>query len=192
MEESESLIAYAVTGGTESQKSVAQSLREQYQRYITWEGRHSRLMKQVGGASSSVEQVCDLRAMTLSLVSPGAVTRYLSATGTRGKDRKLLIQGLHPHRDYVRSVVTEHSRYVRSEASSMCARFLARKLGDPRVGSWFSKYKTAYDEYFAMYCECLIAEKRGWQDPLSVFMMEKKTEVYALRKTILQPPAEFM
>ncbi len=74
----------------------------------------------------------------------------------------------------------------------MCARFLARKLGDPRVGSWFSKYKTAYDEYFAMYCECLIAEKRGWQDPLSVFMMEKKTEVYALRKTILQPPAEFM
>lgn len=189
MEESESLIAYAVTGGSELQKSVAQTLSEHYRRYMSWEGRHSGLMKPVSDANTNIEQVRDLRAITLTLVSTGAVTRYLKCSGTRGKDRKFLMQGLHPHQDYVCSIVKEHSRYLKSEASSMCARFLARKLGDPRVGTWFSSYKTLYDEYFAMYCDCLIAEKRGYADPLSALMLEKKKEVYTLRKTILQSSA---
>ena len=192
MEESESLIAYAVTGGSDQQKSVAQSLKEQYQRYVSWEGRHSNLMRRAGDAVNNVEQVYDLRALTLQLVANGAVTRYLRNTETTGKNRKALIEGLHPHQDYVKSIVQEHSRYLRSEASSMCARFIARKLGDPRVGTWFSRYRDLYDEYFAMYAERVIAERRGFQNPLSVFMMDKKKEIYELRKTILVPPSEIM
>lgn len=71
----------------------------------------------------------------------------------------------------------------------MCARYLAYKLGDQRLVGWHQRYVSAVDEYYAMYCECAIAEARGSQCVIEPLLREKKAEMVLLRQRILNRTA---
>lgn len=186
MSESESLIDYACEAGSPRQRAIAGRLTEQLPRYASWENIHSGLMKPVSFSATSHEQVFDLRATTLSLVHRGALFRYLEKRGIRGRERVRVVRCLHPHQDYAGALVKEHALHVRAEASAMCTRYIAYKMGDYLLSNLFREYSSAVDEYYAMYCECAVAESRGGHSVLEPLLCEKKAELGLLRDKILR------
>ena len=188
MDESVVLIDYALVAGSDHQKALIGRLTEKYSRYMGWEYRHAGLMKKVADSDTRYRQIYDLRVVTMSMVHLGALTRYLKKRKIRGRDRKLLVAGLHRHQDYIGAILREHTNYIRAEASSLCTRYLGIKLGDAGLGGWYGQYRRAFDDYFETFCDGIVADGRGESFPMEVFLKHKKGEVARLRAQMLNSP----
>jgi hypothetical protein len=86
--------------------------------------------------------------------------------------------------DYTRAVIGEHRRYLQSNSSLFCADHLEVQLmHDVCFTSGFADYRDQYQEYFSLYCHCVIAESRGSDYAMQSILLEMKRR---LSKTAAQ------
>ncbi len=185
MAESEGLIDHTGRAGTPEQKAITRPLIEDIKRYCRWERRHSGLMHTVADAGSRPGQICGLRDIIITLIHQGALFGYMKERQLRGRDRDLLIRAFHPWSDYRQAVIEEHSNYVRSQSSSLCARYLATKLGDDALLDWYGGYHELFDDYFELFCDTVIAEGTGEILSYAPLLRDRKAVVMAERRRIL-------
>ena len=185
MAESEGLIDHTVRVGSPDQKALLRPLTDDIRTYCLWERRHSTLMQSVAESGSRPEQIRDLSDVIISMIHQGALFQYLREKSVRGRDREILIKAFHPWCDYGQAVIEEHNHYIRAHSSSLCARYLAMKLGDEHVRDWFGTYQTLFTRYFELFCDTVIAQGTGRALTYEPLLREHKALVMAERRRIL-------
>lgn len=186
MAESEGVIAHVKHRGRGEPRHIARRLTEKPQRYYDWESRHAGLMTGVADSTSVMAQVHSLRKILLTSVHVSALPRFLKQRQVHGQDRETLVKIFHAYGDFTKAVLQEHATYLRAESTSLCARYLALKLGDSNMRNWLADYYDQYDEYFAMFCEAMLADARGEDYALRPLLYEKKLMVHQRRAAVLK------
>jgi len=191
MEESEAVLAQAARTGSNRERGVATQLLAHPSDYRRWESEHLRLMAAVAGTPRPGLQVRALLSTSVSLIHRKALFEYLRDHGPRGGQRRLLIHHFHGFNSYTQAVVAEHSNYLRSFASLICAEGIgATLLAHQAFGEPLRAYEQLYAEYFRNYCHSVLAPTASADDDtVSALLPYLKQDVLDVRTRLLAMPA---
>jgi hypothetical protein len=158
MEESEARIEDAARAGTPSEVMVARRILDDLHVYRRWEAEHVRLVRAVAAQRRREGQLTALKSASFALIHRKAMFEHLRDHKVTGRARHAVFALLHGERDYVESVLAEHSIYLRSASSLMCSRHIGtRVLLDPDFDESVLRYEQMYAEYFRTFCEGALA-----------------------------------
>jgi hypothetical protein len=193
MDESESHIEFSAQRGPRGDKQIAQQLLASPVEYRNWEAAHSQMMASVARPHRSALQASTLLTTAFTLVHRRAFFEYLRGQNITGTRRRELVQHFHARQSYTQAVVTEHTNYLHSSASLMCAERLGETIVPHQAfGDSFRRYEQVYTEYFRSYCHNYLAptaidnEISASVRPL---VPQLKRDVLALRAKLLALPA---
>lgn len=137
---------------------IASRVLEDPAAWHAWEGEHSNMMRSVAGRSRPIEQVRELRVASFGLIHRKAPFAFLRASGARGESRRRLLRHLRPGSSYGRALLREHTVFLRSAASYLCASHAGRVIAlDYVFEDPIFRYEELYTEYFTTYCDVSIA-----------------------------------
>ncbi len=185
MDESCALLEHAGRSGSESQKDIAQAVLHNPGRYRRWRQCHQQAMRAPSKARTTMQQMIALREVALNQVPKAALFAFFQRHKPDRDDRKMLLQAFGTTRDYNEAILFAHDDYLSAEASGLCARFLAMKLGDIDHKEWYRDYLDVYNAYFALYCQAMIKETRGEEFAMAAMLGELKKRVSETRSRIL-------
>ena len=185
MDESCALLEHAAESGSASQKDIAQAVLHSPGRYRRWRQCHQQAMRAPSKARTTMQQMIALREVTLNQVPKAALFAFFQRHKPDRGDRKMLLGAFGTTRDYNEAILVAHDDYLCAEASGLCARFLAMKLGDIDHKEWYRDYLGVYNAYFALYCQSMIKENRGEEFAMATMLGELKKQVTETRSRIL-------
>jgi hypothetical protein len=189
MEESEARVAAAIIDGTPDERIVASRVLETAHSYQHWETEHDRLMRAVAGQSRLAQQCEVLRATAFSLLHRKALFEYLRERRVTGPKRHKLLAVFYGPREYAGAMVKEHTNYVRSGSSYLCAFHLGSQLiGDPAFDEPLELYQQWYSEYFRLFCDsalCETAQERAALGSMEALKPLLKSQLTQARQAIL-------
>ena len=192
MEESEAHIARIARRDASLEQQIAAQILANPHDYRRWEVEHERLMAAVARPNRSAVQARALLSTAFSLVHRRALFEYLRGHAVRGTGRRDLIQHFHGNRSYSQAMVTEHSNYLRSSASLLCAEhFGTTILVHQAFGDPFRRYEQLYAEYFRSYCDSYLAPPaaaNGDSDSVRTLLPYLKRDVLDVRARLLALP----
>ncbi len=175
--------------GSELERQVVNRIFETPDSYDHWESFHSGLMNTVGNGSNRKEQLVKMRRTRFTLIHRQSLFQYLRDSGVKGEKRTAVIRAFHDTTDYMRAVVTEHGRFLRSNSSLYCTDHLADSvLRDTRFTNGLAHYRQRYMDYFAMYCNWIIAEQPGDQYATRRLIPETKNLLAGMQNRLLRMP----
>ena len=193
MEESEAHISRTARSGPSVEQQVATQILANPLDYRRWETEHERLMAAVARPVRSGVQVRALLSTAFSLVHRKALFEYLRSHAVRGTGRRDLMQHFNGNRSYSQAIVAEHSNYLRSSASLLCAEhFGATILMHQAFGDPFRRYEQLYSEYFRSYCDSYLAAPSKTEydsDSMRALLPHLKRDVLDVRARLLALPA---
>jgi hypothetical protein len=193
MAESEAHIARAARKGPSPEQQVAAQILANPTDYRNWEAEHERLMAAVARPNRSGVQTRALLSTAFSLVHRKALFEYLRGHEVRGLGRRELIQHFHGQKSYTQAIVAEHSNYLRSSASLICAEhFGTTILAHQAFGSPFRRYEHLYAEYFRSYCDSYLtppSKTEDVSDSMRALLPHLKRDVLDVRARLLAMPA---
>lgn len=161
--------------------------------YSRWLSFHSGLMTKVAASHTPKEQLIRLRKTSFSLLHRQALFEHIRTAQVTGSDREALFAAFHGSTSYARAVLTEHGRFLESNSSLFCADHLELFiLNDTAFGRALADYRTQYMEFFAIYCDWVIAEHRGDDFCMAPMIPELKTQLLGLQSRILAMPVGAM
>lgn len=186
---SESRIERLRWSGSDDERWYVSRLFEKPVNYRRWESFHFDLMKKVASSQSPKGQIIGLRRARFALLQRQALFQHFRDEGVRGGDREILMSTLRAGSDFSKAVVVEHSNYLRSNSSLLCATYLRDLLlDDDRFDTELERYHEAYMEYFKLYCDWIIADVRGEDFPLRAMMTEMKQTLLRIQTRLLAMP----
>ena len=185
MEESCALLEHAGASGSDFQKDIAQAVLHNPGRYRRWRQCHQQAMRAPSKARTTMQQMIALREVTLNQVPKAALFAFFQRHKPDRADREMLLGAFGTTRDYNEAILVAHDDYLGAEATGLCARFLAMKLGDIDHKEWYRDYLDVYNAYFALYCQSLIKETRGEEFAMAAMLGELKKRVTETRARIL-------
>ena len=192
MEESEAHIARIARRDASLEQQIAAQILANPHDYRRWEVEHERLMAAVARPNRSAVQARALLSTAFSLVHRRALFEYLRGHAVRGTGRRDLMQHFHGNRSYSQAMVTEHSNYLRSSASLLCAEhFGTTILVHQAFGDPFRRYEQLYAEYFRSYCDSYLAPPaaaNGDSDSVRTLLPFLKRDVLDVRARLLALP----
>ena len=192
MEESEAHIARIARRAASLEQQIAAQILANPHDYRRWEVEHERLMASVARPNRSAVQARALLSTAFSLVHRRALFEYLRGHAVRGTGRRDLMQHFHGNRSYSQAMVTEHSNYLRSSASLLCAEhFGTTILVHQAFGDPFRRYEQLYAEYFRSYCDSYLAPPaaaNGDSDSVRTLLPYLKRDVLDVRARLLALP----
>lgn len=193
MDESEAHIEQAAQRGPAGDRQIAQQLLASPVAYRNWEAAHSQMMASVARPHRSAAQASTLLSTAFTLVHRRAFFEYLRGQNITGPRRRDLVQHFHASKSYTQAVVAEHTNYLHSSASLICAeRFGETIVPHQAFGDAFRRYYEVYGAYFRSYCHNYLAptaidnEISASVRPL---VPQLKRDVLALRAKLLAMPA---
>jgi uncharacterized glyoxalase superfamily metalloenzyme YdcJ len=192
MEESEARVEMAACFDTPVDTLVADRVLKNPDAYRRWEAEHDRLMRAVSEQARLARQVVALRSTAFRLVHRKAIFEYLRDRQITGTRRHRLIAQFYGIRDYTNGMVAEHGNYVRSSSSYLCTYHLAERLmQDAAFDEPLRLYEQWYSEYFATFCDVLLAETEEEKQaiaPMDALRPLLKYQLAEARKAILEMP----
>jgi len=193
MEESEAHIEFVAQRGKGSYRQIAQQLLASPVEYRNWESAHSQMMASVARPHRSALQASTLLSTAFTLVHRRAFFDYLRGQNITGPRRRELVQHFHTRKSYTQAVVAEHTNYMHSSASLMCAeRFGETIVPHQAFGDAFRRYEQVYAAYFRSYCHNYLAPTAVDNDisaSVRPLVPQLKRDVLALRAKLLALPA---
>ncbi|MDJ0927222.1 MAG: hypothetical protein QNJ73_06170 [Gammaproteobacteria bacterium] len=157
--------------------------------YQEWESFHFGLMKQVGSNFVYKRQLVDLRQAQFTLLHRQGLFDHLRNANVTGKDREHLMAAFFPSKDYSKATITEHRRFVLANSSLFCADYLGTELlDDERFNAELERYRDYYMEFFALYCDWILAQANRQPFPLRGMLKEMKTNLTKLKSRLIQLP----
>ena len=157
--------------------------------YSRWLSFHYGLMNTVASSHTRSEQLMRLRKTSFSLLHRQALFEHIRTAQVTGSDREALFAAFHGSTSYAKAVVNEHGRFLESNSSLFCADHLELCfLNDTAFGAALTDYRTQYMEFFAIYCDWVIAEHRGDDFFLAPMIPELKTQLLGLQRRVLAMP----
>jgi hypothetical protein len=189
MAESEAHIARTARKNSSPEQQIAAQILANPTDYRSWEAEHERLMAAVARPNRSAVQARALLSMAFSLVHRKALFEYLRGHAVRGPERRELIQHFHGQKSYSQAIVTEHSNFLRSSASLLCAEhFGTTILVHQAFGSPFRRYEQLYSEYFRSYCDSYLTPQSKLEDvsdSMRALLPHLKRDVLDVRARLL-------
>ncbi len=192
MAESEAHIARTARKATSPEQLIATQILANPTDFRSWEAEHERLMAAVARPNRIAVQARALLSTAFSLVHRRALFEYLRGHARRGMGRRDLIQHFHGQKSYSQAVVAEHSNYLRSSASLICAEhFGTTILVHQAFGSPFRRYEHLYAEYFRSYCDSYLTPQSKTEDvsdSMRALLPHLKRDVLDVRARLLAMP----
>jgi hypothetical protein len=193
MEESEQALNHAAKTGVPQQQIIARRILDCPASFRQWESQHQQLLGRIATQPHRARQTATALSTTFSLVHGKSLFEYLRESGARKLRRRQLIAHFHGDNGYSKSLVAEHSNYLRSAASLICIAHVGRKvLEHSAFGEPIDAYERSYAEYFRTYCRWTVPDRLD-QDPeiLNALQQELKMGVLEARKRLLAMPLKF-
>lgn len=189
MDASESRIDVLRRSGSADKRLVVERLVETPATYSRWLSFHFGIMQKVAAGGSGREQCLQLRQASFSLVHRQALFQQLRDARIGGRSREALFRVFHGVANYSRAVVAEHGLFLESNSSLFCAQHLDCSLmHDADFGAQLDAYRDAYMEFFALYCNWVIAEDRGQFYPFAPMFPEMKRQLLGMQSRLLALP----
>ena len=189
MNVSESRIEALRWSGSDDERWYVDRLFDNSATYRHWEFFHSDLMKKVAASPSQRGQIIDLRKTRFALLRRQALFQHLRDTAVMGRDREIVVSAFHASTEFSRALVAEHGNFLRSNSSLLCASYLGSALlDDARFDAELERYQTGYMDYFAMYCDWIIASARGQQYPLRPLITYMKDDLAQMQARLMTMP----
>jgi hypothetical protein len=147
--------------GEDEQRQVVRRMCATPAGYRQWLSFHSGLMRHVGGTGSRQAQIATMRQKSFELIHRQALFQYLRDNSLPDESREAVVAAFHGSREFRRALVAEHARYLQSNSSLYCTRYLNDSiLRDASFGRGLDGYAEVYMDFFDHYCSWLIAESR--------------------------------
>jgi hypothetical protein len=189
MEESENCMEKTLGHGTPRQRSIVNRIYDNPRDFARWESAHCRLMRDVARKKSAAEQLFQLRKTYCGLISNTALVDLLRENRVSGMARKVLFEYFYASLDYDQAILIEHGRFLHGSSSLLCADHLQlRLMQDRQFIDTLDDYKETYAQYFSLFCNAIIAEKRGEDYMLMPLIKELKNRLVVKQAYILSLP----
>jgi len=189
MNVSESRIERLRWHGSDDERWYANRLFDTPTTYHHWESFHFDLMKKVAASPTHRGQLIDLRKARFRLLRQQALFQHLRDSGVKGKDREAIVSAFHTSSEFSKALVIEHGRYLRSNSSLMCAAYLGSALlRDDRFDAELERYGNGYMQFFALYCDWVVANARGQDYPLRPMIGQMKHDLALMEARITVMP----
>jgi hypothetical protein len=190
MEESKQALNLVAKTGLPEQRTIARRLFDCPADYLQWESQHKQLLGRIATQPHRARQVATALSTTFSLVHAKSLFEYLRESRTRELRRRQLIAHFHGDNGYSKSLVAEHSNYLRSTASLICIKHVGQKiLEHSAFGEPIDAYERSYAGYFRTYCQWTVPDKFDQDaEVLNALQQELKIGVLAARKRLIAMP----
>jgi len=181
-----------LSGGSPRQRAIINRIYDNPCDFGRWEAAHYRLMKSVAGDRSPAGQCARLRRLCCSLVSRTALFDSLRKHRVTGQPRKTLFEFFYHPLAYDRAVLLEHRHFLCASSSLICVDHLeANLLKDRHFLTALDEYQDHYLQYFALFCDRIVAETSGDDFVLEPIVGEMKSRLARLyAKLLLAPVSE--
>jgi hypothetical protein len=186
MEYSEQYLALAAQSVTREEAHIATRLLQDVPLYRVWEQAHGRLMRGVAARRSRIQQSVELRRISFLTLHRKAPFEYLRDRQVHGQARRQLVRALFGTREYTQCILREHTAYLSSAGSFLCAESLCGDLmRDSAFSDALASYETSYNEYYRAYCDSLLAEQDGEIAPVQSLLPYLRYQLKVIRDHII-------
>jgi len=186
MEYSEQFLALAAQSASNDESHIATRLLQDVPLYRNWEQSHSRLMRGVAARRQRPEQVVELKKISFLTLHRKAPFEYLRDRQVHGQARRKLLRALFGTQEYTQCILREHTAYLSSAGSFLCADSLCGNLmRDSAFCEALEHYETSYTEYYRAYCDSLLAEQEGEIAPVQALLPYLRYQLKIIRDHML-------
>lgn len=186
IEESEHCIEQASHSERRSERLIARRILENEKQHRSWQTSHCRLMKFVAGPSSFNDQFHNLRHTAIDLINRQALFRFLTDNPIPVQRRRVLVKVFNPDAGYSDTMIAEHGEFLRAACSTICATHLGYKIWkDDAFEKDLAEYSEAYNSYFCVYCDWVLAEAEQRESSTKPLLLFLKKEAMSLRSALL-------
>jgi hypothetical protein len=196
MEHSEQHIALTAQSGSSEAAHVATRLLQDVSLYRYWEQSHTRLMRAVAARRQRPQQAAELKKIGFLTLHRKAPFEYLRDRQVHGQARRQLVRALFGTQEYTQCILREHTAYLSSAGSFLCADSLCAELmRDAAFSEALEHYETCYSEYYRAYCDSLMAEQAGEIAPVQALLPYLRYQLKMVRDHMLAgapPQSDFM
>jgi hypothetical protein len=186
MEYSEQYLALAAQSVGSDEAHIATRLLQDVPLYRTWEQAHGRLMRGVAARRQRGQQSIELRKISFLTLHRKAPFEYLRDRRIHGQARRQLVRTLFGTQEYTQCILREHTAYLSSAGSFLCAESLCGDLmRDSAFSDALASYETSYNEYYRAYCDSLLAEQEGETAPIQALLPYLRYQLKIIRDHII-------
>ena len=190
MDESEQSLHDAAATGTEHQQLIATRILDCPETFRRWESEHQRLMTRIAEQPLLIRQAATALNTAFSLVHARSLFEYLRNSGIRKQPRRRLVAHFYGDNGYVKALIGEHGKYLRSSASLLCLKHVGSQvIGHTAFGQPMDDYEQMYAEYFRCYCQWVVPDQFDQDvDSLNALQQEQKSDVLLARQRLRALP----
>jgi hypothetical protein len=175
--------------GPDDERWFAQRLFDRPGVYRRWESSHFDLVKKVAANQTPKGQIIGLRHQRFAQFRRQALFQYLRESGLTGADREAVVSAFHVSADFQRAIIAEHDQFLRANSSLLCASHLGSALlNDGRFDTELARYQEGYMEFFSLYCDWIIAERRGRDFLLKPLLRDMKKNLADMQAGLIALP----
>ncbi len=186
MEYSEQYLALAAQSASTEEAHIATRLLQDVPLYRNWEQAHGRLMRGVAARRQRPQQMVELKKVSFLTLHRKAPFEYLRDRQVHGQARRQLLQALFGTQEYTQTMLREHTAYLSSAGSFLCADSLCGDLmRDSAFCEALEHYQTSYNEYYRAYCDSLLAEQAGETAPVQALLPYLRYQLKLIRDHML-------
>jgi hypothetical protein len=186
MEYSEQFLALAAQSPSADEAHIATRLLQDVPLYRTWEQAHGRLMRGVAARPRRAQQNLELKKITFLTLHRKAPFEYLRDRQVHGQARRRLVRAMFGTQEYTQCILREHSAYLSSAGTFLCADSLCADLmRDSAFSDALAHYEASYNEYFRAYCDSLLAEQVGETAAVQPLLPYLRYQLKIIREHIL-------
>lgn len=186
MEYSEQYLAMAAQAGGTDEAQVANRLLQDVTLYRYWEQSHNHMMRTVAAHRQRPHQTRELKKISFLTLHRKAPFEYLRDHQVQGQARRALVRALFGKQQYTQCILREHTAYLSSAGSFLCADSLCGDLmREPGFSDALAHYQTSYNEYYRAYCDSLLAEQAGETSPVQALLPYLRYQLKMIRDHML-------
>jgi hypothetical protein len=186
MEHSEQYLQLAAKVGGTEEAAIATRLMQDVPLYRKWEQSHSRLMRGVAVHRRRSQQFVELKKVGFLTLHRKAPFEYLRDRRVHGQARRLLVRAMFGTQEYTQCILREHTAYLSSAASFLCTDSLCGDLmRDGAFCDALDHYQNAYNEYYRVYCDSMVAQQAGEASALEALLPYLRYQLKIIRDHML-------
>lgn len=193
MQESEQALEDASTGPSTRDSRIASRILQDSKLHRLWEARHAELVRPVAEQSRRNPQIFELRRLETKLLHRCSLFDFIRVNKVKGRRRNQLFKAFYGPRDIVDAILIEHRQYLLAGSSYLSTDHLIGVMQDAASVEHLQQYKTAYSNYFSLYCFFASTEDTVMANAVGSVMQDAHDRVNRLRERLfsVRPEAGF-
>jgi len=186
MEYSEQYLAMVAQAAGTDEAQIANRLMQDVTLYRHWEQSHNHMMRAVAARRQRPQQSMEIKKISFLTLHRKAPFEYLRDRHVQGQARRDLLQALFGKQQYTQCILREHTAYLSSAGSFLCADSLCGDLmREPGFSEALAHYQACYNEYYRAYCDSLLAEQAGETSPVQALLPYLRYQLKMIRDHML-------